>query len=692
MIAITMKKMAQGLSIFLLGLLLTSAAMASRLTAVDFNALPGGQVAATFTFDGPIADPRSYGIESPARISIDLQNVTSGLAERYLQVGQGNVRTATVVTAGDVTRVIFSLNSLAPYEIENRGNTMRVVIGSPTSGGQSVVRPAADTNTAAAVRTNNVSAGPREVSDIDFRRGSNGEARVLIRFSDNGANARVDDRGNRVMLSIPGYRLPEQLQRRLDVGDFGTPVGFINAQQDGQDSRIMLETNGNYDMLLYQVDSVLTVELKPLTRDEADSRRAQEFPYNGEALSLNFQDIEVRSVLQLIADFTGQNLVASDSVTGSMALRLDSVPWDQALDIVLRTNGLDKRQSGNVLFVAPAQELADRERLELETSRQIEELAPLQTAFLQVNYAKAVDLVGIIQGEMPGMLSERGSISADPRTNTLLVNDTAMNIDRVREALLVFDVPVRQVQIEARIVIARSDVGKQLGVRWGGGAEVNRDPTIRLSGNREGLGEGRTGADGNNFSVPGQMGVNLPIEGGTSSFAIGVTALDYVLDFELSALESSGKAEIVSRPKIVTSDGRMAKVASGTEIPYVSAEGIEFRDATLSLEVQPFITPDNRIIMDLVVTQDSVGEVRNGLLTIDKNQLQTQVLAENGSTIVLGGVFRNSEITRVEKTPILGDIPVLGMLFRRNLSSVEKNELLIFITPTLIDESLTRNR
>ncbi len=690
MIAITMKKTVRVLSWLLVAVFFASSAMASKITAVDFSSLPGGQVAATFTFDGPISDPRSYGIESPARISIDLQNVTSGLDERYLQVGQGNVRTATVVTAGDITRIIFSLNSLTPYEIDRRGNTMRVVIGAPTSGGQSVVRQ--EPAEAPSVRTNNVSTGPREVSDIDFRRGSNGEARVLIRFSDSGANARVDDRGNRVVLNVDGYRLPSQLQRRLDVGDFGTPVNFINAQQDGQDTQISLETQGNYDLLLYQVDSVLTVELKPLTSAEAAALRDQEFPFTGEPLSLNFQDIEVRSVLQLIADFTGQNLVASDSVTGSMALRLDSVPWDQALDIVLRTNGLDKRQSGNVLFVAPAQELADRERLELETSRQIEELAPLQTAFLQVNYAKAVDLVDIFQGEMPGMLSERGSISADPRTNTLLVNDTAMNIDRVREALLVFDVPVRQVQIEARIVVARSDVGKQLGVRWGGGAEVNRNPTVRLSGNREGLSEGRTGSDTNNFSVPGQMGVNLPVEGNTSSFAIGVTALDYVLDFELSALESSGKAEIVSRPKIVTSDGRMAKVASGTEIPYASADGIEFRDATLSLEVQPFITPDNRIIMDLVVTQDSVGEVRNNLLTIDKNQLQTQVLAENGSTIVLGGVFRNSEVTRVEKTPLLGDIPVLGALFRRNLSAIEKNELLIFITPTLIDESLTRSR
>lgn len=687
MYAIITKKMTQALSLAMLfiGLLYSSQALAARLVDVQFSSQPGGSVEANFIFDGAFAEPRSYGIESPARISLDLPGVSSALAERYLEIGQGNVRTATVVTAGDVTRVVFNLNNLVGYEIERGANNLKVIIGG-ASGARQAAAPAAPTVEAQAetVRTNRVSTGPKELVDIDFRRGSNGEGRVLFRFSDNAANARIDDRGNRVVLNIPNYRLPSQLQRRLDVTDFGTAVQFIDAFQDDSGTRIVLEPTGNYDMLAYQVDSVLTIEMKALTQAEADDRRSQEFPYTGEPIFFNFQRTEVRAVLQLLADQTGLNLVVSDSVTGDLTLRLQGVPWDQALDIVLQTKGLGKRQSGNVLLVAPAEELAERELLQLEASRQIEELAPLQTAFLQVNYAKAVDLVEIIAAERPGMLSDRGSASADPRTNTLLVNDTAINIERVREALTIFDIPVRQVQIEARIVIARSDVGRDLGVRWGGATNVGANPEVRLRGNRDAL--------NSDLSAPSSLGVNLPVSGNTSGLAVGITALDYVLDFELTALETSGKAEIVSRPKIMTSDGRSAKVASGTEIPYVTADGIEFRDATLSLEVQPFITPDNRIIMDLVVTQDSVGSLIGNLLTIDKNQLQTQVLVDNGGTVVLGGVYRNSDVTRVDKTPILSSIPVLGSLFRRTSVSSEKNELLIFITPTLVEESLTRNR
>ena len=483
--------------------------------------------------------------------------------------------------------------------------------------------------------------------------------------------------------------LPEALQRRLDVIDFATPVLNIDALPEGDGSTINIEANGEYDYLAYQADDVLIIDFKPVAVDDAEKRRKAKFPYSGEKLSLNFQDIEVRSVLQLIADFTNLNLVASDTVSGRITLRLQSVPWDQALELVLKTKGLDKRKVGNVLMVAPADEIANRERLELENSRQVAELAKLQTEFVQVNYAKAADIAKLLSAEQ-GLMSSRGSVSVDSRTNTLLIQDTAAKLDAIRGALTYLDIPVRQVMIEARIVIASTDFSKNLGVRWGYAKNASKNGDQYASAGT--LGQ-LNGALGTQTTFGGGLAVDLGVAS-TSSFALGFLTDSGFLDLEIAALESDGLSEIVSQPKLVTADGQTARIESGVEIPYQEAASsgatsVSFKDAVLSLEVTPQITPDDRIIMELKINNDSVGQIFAGVPSIDTREIETQVLVENGETIVLGGVYELSSVDSTSKTPLLGDIPFLGRLFKRTQKEETKTELLIFITPRLIKDSLS---
>ncbi|GGX44509.1 hypothetical protein GCM10007392_09130 [Saccharospirillum salsuginis] len=514
------------------------------------------------------------------------------------------------------------------------------------------------------------------------------------------------------MVRVEDYEVPSELRRRLDVVDFATSVHFVNVYREEGDAVIELEINGAYDYLAYQADNRMTIDVQTLTPEEAEARLKEQFPYSGEKLSLSFQDIEVRNVLQLIADYVGLNLVASDSISGNITLRLQNVPWDQALDLVLKTKGLDKRQTGNVLLVAPAQEIAERERLELESQQQVEQLAPLVTEFVQINYAKASEILSVIQtgagggggsdgeGEeggssSSGFLSSRGSASVDARTNTLILRDTASNLERIREAIRIFDVPVRQVLIEARVVAARTSVGKELGIRWGGNVNNASDTPVVASGSLDqtssiGSDLNTSGGTSYEMSYPDALVVDLPAaNSNASSFAIGVAAFDYALDLELSALETRGSAEVVSQPKIVTSDGQEAYIISGQSIPFTGEDGETiFRDAGLSLRVTPQITPDNRMVLDLIVTQDSLAAGGNA---IDTNSVTTQVLVDNGETLVLGGVYRTEAVTTVNKTPLLGDLPVLGALFKRSSTSEEKTELLIFITPKLVREGLASN-
>ena len=663
-------------------------ANAATLQDVEFSSLSGDRTEVVLSFDGTPPEPSGYTIERPARIAIDLRDTVSGLDARTMTLGDGNTQSMTVVETADRTRLIFNLVELAPYETEVAGNNLVVTIG---DGGGETGSVASNQ----AMENQTTSASPRvsgdAITDIDFRRGSDGEGRVIIDLSNSTVPVALTEQGGRIRLVMEGTEVPSDLRRRLDVTDFATPVSRVDTFTEGGDAVVEIRPEGAYDYLAYQSGSRFTVSVEQLTEEEAERRREEKFPYTGEKLSLNFQDIEVRSVLQLIADFTGLNLVASDTVSGSITLRLQNVPWDQALDLILKTKGLDKRQIGNVLLVAPAEEIAARERLELETNKQIAELAPVRLEIIQVNYAKAADIVSLIQ-EDEELISDRGFISSDVRTNTISVRETAEKLEEIRRLVNTWDIPVRQVSIEARIVRAQTSVAESLGVRWGGGfLDVNGDEAILGSGSLEG------GVDlwnDNEVVYPESLVVDLGVTGaGASSFNLGWGGTDFLVNLELSALESDGKAEIVSQPRVVTADRQTAKIESGQEIPYQEASSsgatsTSFKEAALSLEVTPQITPDNKIIMDLLVTQDSRGEDTDAGPAINTNSVTTQVLVGNGETVVLGGIFQSESTNTVTKTPLLGDIPFVGALFRRTEQSDLRSELLIFITPKIMEGNL----
>jgi len=509
-----------------------------------------------------------------------------------------------------------------------------------------------------------------------------------------------------VNISFLGAQLPQQLRRSLDVTDFATPVTLVDADYDGSKTTLQVKAVGDYDYLAYQADNEYVISVKPLSAAELEEKRSK-FSFLGEKLSLNFQDIEVRSVLQLIADFTELNLVASDTVSGSITLRLDNVPWDQALDLVLKTKGLDKRQVGNVLMVAPAAEIAERERQELETKKQLQELAPLQTEYIRVRYASADELFKLFggsDGSTGSILSERGSAIVDERTNSIILTDTGDKIAEFRDLVEKIDIPIRQVMIEARIVIANDDFQKEMGIKWGGiGADSAGGSTnIEFGGSHSSLdaspGDPRGFFNsGGTTDIEENLVVDLGVGAPTGSIAMSFINSNIALTMELSALQNSGHGEIVSQPKVITGDKQQAHIESGTEIPFQEASSsgatsTSFKEAVLKLDVTPQITPDDHIIMDLKINQDSVGEIdlASGIPTIDVTELQTQVLVANGQTIVLGGIYRNQLTEGVSKVPFFGDLPYLGRLFRKDVRSQEKRELLIFITPRILSSGLVQ--
>lgn len=679
--------------------LLSVSAQSAVLKDINFSSLPGDKTELELQFDGMPPEVSGYTIEEPARIALDLKNTSSELTSKYHKVGLGNTRTAIVVGTEEKTRVIINLTELTGYSTRTEGNSLFVLIGKQELTASAIMAGSEKTYKSDKSKTE------RRIVDVDFRRGDQGDGQVLISLSNPNVPVDISQDGGRIRVEFSGVELPEEMRRRLDVRDFATPVRFIDSTIEEGRAVFFIEPTGDlYDYLAYQADNLLTINVKPLTKDEEDRIKEERFPYTGEKLSLNFQDIEVRTVLQIIADFTGFNLVASDTVQGSITLRLKNVPWDQALDIVLKSQGLAKQLIGNVMMIGPADQIANRQKIELEANKQVEEFAPLRTEFLQVRYAKATDLLALISSE-GSMLTERGTASVDARTNTILIQDTASSIESVRRAIKVLDVPVRQVLIEARIVVASTNVGENLGIRWGGGYGVLKNNQIALAGGS------RTTLTELNNSIVDQIGggtgqaidleqssiVNLPVAAaGATSFGVGINAFDYMLDLELSAMESDGKAEIISQPRVITADGQTAKIQAGSQIPYeqASASGattITFKEAVLKLEVTPQITPDDRILMDLIINKDAIGEVINNIPTIDTNELETQVLVNNGETIVLGGIFQSEDITQVDKTPFFGDLPVIGRLFRRTTHTEDKSELLIFITPRLVKDVLSAN-
>ncbi len=704
----------------------------ARLSDIKFAELPGERAEVRLSFDAPPNSPTGYAIEQPARVVLDFAGVENALEQKKFTMRVGEVNSAIVVEGGGRTRLIVNLDNSVPYRSYADGNDFVVEIGveaedaSPSfvasdsaapSGQQSVV---ASTTSVAASRASN------SIRNIDFRRGELGEGKVIVSLSNAAVNIDIEEVSSGIEVKFLDAALPAELARKLDVVDFATPVSMISSVQDGEGAVLGIDTTGEYDYLAYQADDQYVISVKPLTRQEIEEKK-KEFAYVGDRLSLNFQNIPVRNVLQLIADFTQLNLVASDTVSGSITLRLDNVPWDQALDIVLKTKGLDKRQIGNVLMVAPAAEIAERERQEIETKKQLQELAPLRTEYIRIRYANARELFSLFmdvntQGQAGSsgvgdrnstgsILSERGQAIVDERTNSIILTDTEEKIEEFKRLIDKIDIPVQQVMIEARIVIANSDFRKELGVRIAGdavetstGGGNKYEFTGRLEGlvNADGAGpeavfvdsDGDGISDDDRSLVASNL-VDLGVFNPAGAFTWNVISSNFLLGMELSALQSSGFAEIVSQPKVITGDKQQATIQSGTEIPFQeeSASGgttTAFKDAVLKLDVTPQITPDNRVIMDLEITQDSISGIdqASGIPILDITQLETQVLVSDGETIVLGGIYQTETTTGETKVPLLGDIPFLGKLFRNDLNIEDKRELLVFITPRIMASNL----
>ena len=741
---------------FLLALLPGLAGAATQVTDIEFASLQGDQFEIRLQFSEQPPQANAYEIGNPARLVVDFPGVESSLPQKKYALGFENANEAVIISDGSRTRLIVNLNQSIPFEIDSENNSVTVRAGAGTKstlsaqsnslsedGSQLVRAPVSSAQISSA--TNIADAGQFKrnalaVTDVDFRRSEDGSGSIVIGLSQPSVNVDINRSNHQIQLSFYQTELPDQFDRRLDVVDFATPVKTIDSKQVGTTTTVTIDASGQYDYLAYQADGQYVVNIKPLTDAEVEEQ-SRKFAFNGERLTLDFQDIEVRSVLQIIAEFTSLNLVASDTVTGNITLWLDDVPWDQALEIILKAKGLDKRQEGNVLMVAPAAEIAEQERLQVEANKQLQELAPLETTFVRIKYADAAEIFELFtasrgdegqssSGGREGnatttILSERGSAIVDERTNTIILTDTEDKINAFKRLIYEIDVPIKQVLIEARIVIANTDFKKELGVTWGlagiekltGGTIGSPfgDKTLGFSGRRSGLTPGagvketftysadeiETDDDGittytRNYDIGlgDSLAVDLGVDNPTGSFSLGYLTDNFLIDLELSALESDGFGEIFSQPKVLTGDKQQAVIKSGTEIAYQKATSsgatsIEFKEAVLQLEVTPQITPDNRIIMDLLVSQDSVGAFTpTGEPSIDITQIETQALVGNGQTLVLGGIFQTEEVNGTDKVPLLGDLPFLGKLFRNDLRNIEKREILIFITPKIIDDNL----
>ncbi len=690
------------LGVVLLWVFALTDVMANQLQDISFSALPGNRVEIVLTTSEPIADPVSFTTDNPARIAIDLAGTTSALEQKVTPVAIGMARSVTAIEAAGRTRVVVNLLEQVSHEIRTDGNRLLVSIG-PGSGAGSMSPTAVSMPSVSTDRTVSARQG-LSLQNIDFRRGPQGEGRIEIDLSDPSIVVDMRQQGDRVVLDFLDTQLPAQLARTLDVMDFATPVQEIQTRPDGRNVRMTIATQGEFEHLAYQANDRYTVEFRALTKAEKEAIRRAQQVFEGERLSLNFQDIEVRAVLQLLADFTGLNMVVSDTVAGRITLRLQNVPWDQAMDIILKTKGLSMRRTDNVVLVAPTEEIAAREKLELESQQQIEELAPLRSELVQINYAKAADLAALLKSPENKLITERGSVSIDERTNTLLVQDTAAKLTEIRELISELDIPVRQVLIESRIVIANNDFAKDIGVKFG----LSGD--FRSNGNEGVFGGGLQGdLDASSIAGPfistgggteENLLVNLPQtlaagRGGAANFILG-KAGEYLLRLELSAMQQEGKGEIISSPRVITSDQNEATIKQGVQIPYQEAASsgatsVSFKDAVLELKVTPSITPDDRVIMDLNVKKDNPDFSRAvlGVPPIDTREVNTSVLVDNGETVVLGGVFERTNVESSEKVPFFGDLPYVGFAFRQKQTQDENTELLIFITPKILKDTLT---
>ncbi len=677
--------------------------------------IPGQGTEIRVMFNGLPPQPAAYQLEQPSRLVLDFDKAQQTLKQASIPVATREASSVDVSSDAQRARLTVNLAEAGAFTTRVEGNTFILKINST----QAAATPVTVQQTA------------QGVSNIGFQRGAEGEGQVVIDLAGSNTPVDVQQQGSKIIVRTLGNKIPAHLARRLNVNDFATPVSTIDAQNDGGNGVITIQSAGSYEYMAYQAENKLTISLKrPVDKNPFKPRAAQS--YTGKKISLDFQDIEVRRVLQLLADFTGINMVAADTVQGNITLRLKDVPWDQALDIILKTKNLDKRRNGNVIWIAPVAELIKAEEEEAKAIAQSVKLAPLQTEYIQLNYAKAADIEKLITdgknasnsrggtnsgsgadplGDSVGsLLSPRGTVSVDPRTNTLIINDTAQKIDQIRGMIDLLDVSVKQVMIEARIVSATTDFTKEMGVKWGILSQgITNNNHLLVGGSdttlwnlREPEKDDDTGGWKYEIERPQNLNVDLGVtSAGASRIAFGLISLsDFMLDLELSALQADGYGEVISTPKVLTADKQQAKVASGTQIPYQSAEGggvnavstTEFIDATLSLDVTPSITPDGKVQMSLNITSDSPGApTPTGQLTINKNSINTNVLVDNGETVVLGGIFEQQTANQQTKVPFLGDIPYLGRLFRKDIKSDNKRELLIFVTPRIVNDSVSRN-
>ena len=694
---------------------------ALRLEAIDVQPLPGQQVELKLKLSGPAPQPMAFTIENPARISLDLPNTTLGLSTRRQEANIGPLTSILSAEANGRTRIVLNLNQMVPYETRIEGDSVYVRIGQSPGGAAApafAAQPAPNPRAGGAAPAA-TPAAERSIRNIDFRRGANGAGQIVVDLSDPRTTVDVRQEGGRIVVDFQNTSLPQELMRRLDVTDFATPVFTVDALRASRDARLVVTAAAEYDQLAYQSDNMFTLELKPAVKKQATATPGvydEKREYNGERLTLNFQDLETRAVLQLIADFSGLNIVVSDTVMGSVTLRLQNVPWDQALDIVMTTKGLDMRRNGNVIIVAPAEEIAAREQKALEAVKALQTLEPLRSEFIQVNYAKASELADLLKGTGgKTLLSDRGSVAIDARTNTLLVSDTPTSLANIRRLVTTLDIPVRQVTIETRVVIVNDDYSRQLGVRFGTNVVKDRNNgngLLSMTGNGTGsdtiVNSGITNINTNGSAFPvtippinQRYNVNLPVANPAGSVALAILDSDYLVDLELTALQAEGEGRVVSTPRIVATNQREARILQGTEIPYQESSSsgattVQFKQAVLSLTVTPQITPDDRIIMDLRITKDSVGAVVSTATggqvpSIDKKELATQVVVNDGETVVLGGVYETELRQTVNKVPVLGDIPGLGYLFRSKSKTDNNKELLIFVTPRILRDGARVN-
>jgi type IV pilus assembly protein PilQ len=695
-----------GLAAF--GIQAVQAQGAIRLENVQAHSLPGNKVEVTLRLSDTAPQPLTFTVDNPARIALDLPNTAVAMDSRRVDVKQGVLDTVNVAEANGRTRVVLNVDSLVAYETKLQGNTIVVTLGSSGSSRVGATMTAAAASTAASPRPVAPVSGSRNINNVDFRRGSDGSGRIIVELTDAKVPADLRQEGGRVVVNFAKTTIPDTLLQRLDVVDFATPVSSVDVMRVGDTARLVVNATGDYEQLAYQSENVYTIEFKPVVKLPPELQDKKE--YSGERLTLNFQDIETRAVLQLLADTSGQNMVISDSVGGNVTLRLQNVPWDQALDIVMRTKGLDMRQDGNVMFIAPAAEIAAREKEILSARKEVQELSPLRTEYLQVNYAKASDLAALIKtGAGSSLLSERGSVAIDERTNTLLLQDTSERLADIRRLVSTLDIPVRQVMIEARIVIVSDDFSRELGVRFGATGAISHGGSDGrgIIGNPGYVTEddeiGLSNSPGINFplgfALPDQAErylVNLPVANPAGRLAMTLLDSDYIVDLELSAAQAEGRGEIISSPRLITSNQREATIEQGVEIPYQESSSsgattTSFKKAVLSLKVTPQITPDNRVILDLTVAKDSVGQLvasaTGGFVpSIDTREIVTQVLVNDGQTVVLGGILETERREGEQKVPLLGDVPVLGRLFKSTTKTDNKDELLIFVTPRILRE------